>query len=144
MDADDTGNKCWNTSVKNSMTQEVSLAGRVPAEAKKDNKLNIAVLAGINPRLARCAKVSVLAVKGSATSERVIADLSSQPDGWQYVFKTDTVDADASKLQFKVSAEADNANTNGTGLVFAPVRARYLRYAAPLALWRHSRHYTSP
>ena len=110
VDADDTGNKCWNTSVKNSMTQEVSLAGRVPAEAKKDNKLNIAVLAGINPRLARCAKVSVLAVKGSATSERVIADLSSQPDGWQYVFKTDTVDADASKLQFKVSAEADNAN----------------------------------
>ena len=32
--------------------------------------------------------------------------------------------------EWRTVAEADNANTNGTGLVFAPVRARYLRYAA--------------
>jgi hypothetical protein len=110
VDADDGGNNRWNTSVRNSMTQEVSLAGRIPAAAKADGKLGVAVLAAINPRLARCARVSVVAVGQSSASERVVADLSGQPDGWQHVFRTVSVDAGAGSLRLKVSAEADNPN----------------------------------
>ena len=106
-DTDSTGNKFWRTSVKNSMSQSMVLAGR----ANKDNPLNIAAIVSMNPRRARCAEASIVASgKDMKASKQVIADMEGMADSWQTVFKMLEVDAKADTLKFVISAQADNAD----------------------------------
>ena len=103
-DAD--GNKYWRTSVKNSMSQMVSLA-----DYKKTDTLSVAAIASINPRRAPMAEVCIVPIGKDVTgSELVVADLKNKPDGWQTVFKTGEVDAKADTLEFVVRSEADDPN----------------------------------
>ena len=109
-------NKYWGTSVKNSMSQSVTLAGReFPAHAKsKDGNqelLSVAALVSINPRLARKAEAYVVSSGGGAADSVLVADYgSTQEEGWQTVFKTVKVNAKADKLKLRVHAEGDDQN----------------------------------
>ena len=109
-------NKYWGTSVKNSMSQSVTLAGReFPAHAKskvgKQELLSVAALVSINPRLARKAEAYLVSSGGGATDSLIIADYGgSQEKGWQTVFKTVQVDAKSDKLKLRVNAEGDDQN----------------------------------
>ena len=106
VETDSVGNKFWCTSVKNSMSQQVSLDGR-----KKTGKLSVAAIASINPRKACQAEVSIVASGDQvADSKMVVADLKDQGDGWQTVFMTGEVDAKADTLTYVVTAEGDNPN----------------------------------
>lgn len=111
-DAD--GNNYWRASVKNSMSQTVSLKG-LSDDAKKDGKLKLSVLASINPLRAPRAVASVVANgDGIAETTLTVADMSNEPEGWQSVFKTAEVDATASELKFVVTAEGDNPDRRYT------------------------------
>ena len=109
-------NKYWGTSVKNSMSQSVTLADReYPAHAKSkvDNQelLSVAALVSINPRLARKAEAYLVSSGGGAADSLLIADYGgSQEEGWQTVFKTVQVDAKADKLKLHINAEGDDQN----------------------------------
>ena len=109
-------NKYWGTSVKNSMSQSVTLSDReFPAHAKsKDGNqelLSVAVLASINPRLARKAEAYVVSSGGGTPDSVLVADYgSTQEEGWQTVFKTVKVNAKADKLKLRVNAEGDDQN----------------------------------
>ena len=109
-------NKYWGTSVKNSMSQSVTLAGReFPAHAKskvgKQELLSVAALVSINPRLARKAEAYLVSSGGGAADSLIIADYGgSQEKGWQTVFKTVQVDAKSDKLKLHISAEGDDQN----------------------------------
>lgn len=111
-DADD--NKYWRGSVKNSMTQRVSLAGRsFPANAIKDKKLSIAAIASINPCRAHSAVASIVATgKDISETKLTVGDLSNQEEGWQTVFTTGEVPYKADTLRFQIDAMADNLNSN--------------------------------
>lgn len=108
VDTDSDGNKYWATSVKNSMSQGVSLSGR-SFPSKANDTLRVAAIASINPRNARTAEVSIVATGDKvAESKIVIADLKNQPDNWQTVFKTAKVIAQTDSLKFVVSSLADD------------------------------------
>ena len=110
VDADSTGNKYWRTSVKNSMSQTVSLSElSFPANAINKNKLSVAAIASINPNAGRKAAVTVETVGGGAPGTKwEVANLEFKDAGWQTVFKTGEVDAKADALKFVVDAEAEN------------------------------------
>ena len=107
---DPTGNKYWRGSVKNSISQQVSLAApSFPPNAFNENKLRIAAIASVNPCRARSAVASIVATgKDISESKLVVADLSNQEEGWQTVFMTGEVDAKADTLKFQIDAEADD------------------------------------
>ena len=113
---DSVGNSYWRTSVCNSMSQTVELSSRTfPASAKSGNNLKIAVIASINPRYAQKALVTVEASgEKISPSEWVVADLSKQEDGWQTVFTTGEVNAQASTLNYVVTGESDDQNKSNS------------------------------
>ena len=104
---DSTGNKYWHTSVRNSMSQRVTLSGRsFPDAAKKDGRLAVAAIASINPCRARRAKVSIGANGAfQANTTLVVADMQDKNTGWNTVLTTGYVDAKASELTVVVDAE---------------------------------------
>ena len=111
---DTDGNNYWRTSAKNSMSQEVDLSGiQFPAHAKSKvnnvEMLSIAAIASINPRYGSVAKASIESVVDTIASTWDFADLEKKEDGWQTVFKTGTVYANASKLRFVVRGSSDDA-----------------------------------
>ena len=115
VETDSANNKYWRTSVKNSFSQMVSLKGRTfPSHAyikdKNKSKLNFAAIASINPRYGRTASINVKAMGQGVSDNVLVADLKNKPDGWQTVFKTASIDAQADTLQFIVNAEAENAD----------------------------------
>ena len=109
-------NKYWATSVKNSMSQSVTLADReFPAHAKSkvddQELLSVAALVSINPRLARKAEAYLVSSGGGAADSLLIADYGgTQEEGWQTMFKTVKVDAKADKLKLHIYAEGDDQN----------------------------------
>lgn len=109
----DADGRHWCGSVRNSMSQSVSLSGRsFPADAKKDGKLTIAAMASINPKRAHKAEAYIMATGSKVRDSVNVANMAFQPDGWQNVFKTLEVNSDASNLEFHVSGIADNMNEN--------------------------------
>ena len=111
-DAD--GNNYWRASVRNSMSQTVSLKN-LSDDAKTDGKLKIAALASINPFRAPRAEASIVAVGDDKTETKlVVADMSNGAEGWQSVFKTAEVNTTASELKFVVTAEGDNPDRKYT------------------------------
>ena len=115
-DTQSENNKYWGTSVKNSMSQSVTLSDRIfpdHAKSKDGNQelLSVAVLASINPRLARKAEAYVVSSGGGTPDSVLVADYgSTQEEGWQTVFKTIKVNAKADKLKLRVNAEGDDQN----------------------------------
>ena len=107
-------NKYWGTSVKNSMSQSVTLSDRVFPDHAKSNDgklLNVTVLASINPRLARKAEVYVVSSGAGASDSLGVAEFNStQDEGWQTVFKTVKVNAKADRLKLHINAEGDDQN----------------------------------
>ena len=110
VDADSTGNKFWRTSVLNSMSQTVSIAGlSFPANAVRNDMLSIGVIASINPNAGRKAAVTIETVGGSASGSKwQVANLEFKESGWQTMFETGQVDAKADALKFMVDAQAEN------------------------------------
>lgn len=107
---DSTDNKYWRGSVKNMVSQSVSLTGReFPADAKNGSKLRIAAIASINPCRANSAKVSITATgKDMTASQLTVADLSYKPEGWQTVYFTGEVNDKAETLTFQVNSEGED------------------------------------
>lgn len=108
---DTVGNKYWHASVKNSMSQTVSIAGRNdwPAQAKDGDNLKIAAIASINPCRARTANVKIVASGTFSTpSELVVSDLQDKNTGWVTELKTGTVNAKATELKLIVNAQGYN------------------------------------
>lgn len=106
------GNNYWRTSVANSMSQTVELSGSsFPSAAKTNGNLKIAAIASINPRYAKTAKVSIQASGDQmTTTEWVVADKEKCEDGWETVFKTGEVSANAKALKFIVAGGSDDEN----------------------------------
>ncbi|MBQ4387968.1 MAG: hypothetical protein II822_10250 [Prevotella sp.] len=103
-DTDTDGNKFWNTSIKNSLWQNVALKGQsYPSRAVSNGKLSVAAIASINPRHAR--KASVCVVAGDTV---VVTDLKYQGEGWQTIFKTLEVNAKADTLQLRADGVAED------------------------------------
>ncbi len=112
---DSDNNKYWRSSVKNRMSQSVSLAGHTfPDYAKRaigsnDTLVSIAAIASMNPYCARDAKATIVATgKEITASQWVFADLKGKQEGWQTVFRTGEVNVKADTLEFVVDAQADN------------------------------------
>ena len=108
--ADSTGNMYWSTSVKNSMSQTVSLAGLTyPESAVKDGKVGIATIVSANPRQASVAKVS-LVPSGDFIKEPavVVADLHSKNNGWETEFKMSQISKNVRELNVVVEAEGQD------------------------------------
>ena len=104
---DSVGNRYWQTSVKNTMWQTVSITPTTfPSHAIKDDKVTIAALASINPCRADSAKVSIVASGSFGTdAEQVVVDLSSKNTGWTTVLTTCQINKEASELKFLVTAQ---------------------------------------
>ena len=111
---DSVGNKYWHASVKNIMSQSVSIADRPKSDdAVKAGKLSIAAIASINPCSAQKAQASIVATgKQISESKLVVADLSYQLEGWQTVLKTGEVDVKADTLKFLVESKGEHENKN--------------------------------
>lgn len=109
---DSLGNRYWHTSVKNTMSQSVSLSGLTfPKLAVKDDKLTVAAIASINPCSAHIAKASIVASASLGTeAELVVADMQEKNTGWATVLKMGQIDRKASQLKFVVDAEGSNPN----------------------------------
>ena len=104
------GNKYWRTSVNNSLWQEVSsMSLSYPSRAVSAGKLSIAAIASINPRYSRKASVSIVASGNNVSDSVVVADLKFQNEGWQTIFKTLQVNANAVTLQLRADGVAEDA-----------------------------------
>ena len=107
---DSTGNKYWQTSVRNSMSQTVQIKWpSIPDAAKKDGKLSVAAIASINPCRARTAKVSIVANGSFQTdTQLLVADMKEKNTGWQTKLTTGYINSQANELKFVVDAEGYN------------------------------------
>ena len=103
------GNKYWRTSVNNSLWQEVSSTSfSYPSRAVSKGMLSIAAIASINPRHGRKASVSIVANGNNISDTVVVANLQFQGEGWQTIFKTLQVNANAAKLQLRADGMAED------------------------------------
>ena len=109
---DSVGNKYWHASVKNIMSQSVAITNQSKTDDDvKAGKLSIAAIASINPCSAQQAQASIVATgKDISESKWVVANLSNQPEGWQTVLKTGTVDIKADTLKFLVESKGEHEN----------------------------------
>lgn len=113
VEADTDGNKFWSTSVQNSMSQGISIAGRkfptsAYKEVNKEKRLSVAAIASINPRKAHDAKACVSASLNGKSDTTVVAHLRSNDDGWQTVFKTFDVPEKTDSIKFHTYSFADD------------------------------------
>ena len=109
---DSVDNRYWHTSVRNTMWQTVSLAGRsFPEHAITGDMLTVAALASVNPCSADTAKVSIVASGTFGTgAEQVVADLSDKNTGWTTQLTSLQINRNANQLKFMVKATGNNKN----------------------------------
>ena len=106
---DTVGNRYWHASVKNSMSQTVSLpnSDSYPSGAvSKDGKLTVATIVSINSLHSNVAKVS-LEPSGDFINEPavVVADMHSRNNGWETELNMTQINSKASKVKFVVQSE---------------------------------------
>ena len=109
------GNNYWRASVRNSMSQTVSLKN-LSDDAKTDGKLKIAALASINPFRAPRAEASIVAVGDDKTETKlVVADMSNEPEGWQ---------SRSLIPQTRIGSYPSNAKEDAYGEILEPRRSQ--------------------